>query len=436
MRAFIVRVRDLISPLGELARDTWLYDTTLGKAMERTLREASLEPETVDSPEDAEARARAIPDGAIVVHDSVGFSPRLLREFLRLAQAAGERASLKCGIARSVASDTLSHVSGLERATVPGKDGDAGPPTEVWTAPLHFIRGPVSLSDATVCVVPHEASVLRRSAPKGLIAAGEIVYGLSDTYLCNVSHWVHVLRLNVTSLVVPWSERRRFGYSILGIAWYLWRALLAFPFTGGRLAEAFRMVHWRARLHRSVHVEGSVIAKDVEIGVNAIIKYSYIGEGARIEDGAHIVGSVIGPGTFVGRSSVIVGSLLCPGSFAAQQLMQLSLLGPEAIALTTSNFFDVNLGKNVRVAYRGGYVDSGDQALGACLGPRARIGGGVWIASGREVPADALLVKDPAEVAFSMGEIGKDPAVTRGGVVQPLRMKGGNDPKLSGGTEG
>jgi hypothetical protein len=113
--------------------------------------------------------------------------------------------------------------------------------------------------------------------------------------------------------------------------------------------------------------------------------------------------------------------------------MQLSVLGPDSIALTTSNFFDVNLGKNVRVAYRGGFADAGDQALGACLGPRARIGGGVWVASGREVPADALLVKDPAEVAFTMGEIGKEPAITKGGVVEPLRVKPGGSPKMSRG---
>ena len=424
MRALIVRVHDLISPFGEAARDTWLLDTTLGKAMDRSLRGAGLEPVQVESLAEAEARARESAEGALIVLDSVAFSPRLLREFLRIARGSSEKVALKCGLARNPASDDLSHVSGLEPVTVggTGKDGDGS--SEAWTAPMYFLRGAVELQDAKPCIVPHKPTVIRRSAPKGLLASGELVIALSDTFVCNVSHWVHVLRVNTASLVVPWSERGRYGYRVLGTAWYLWRLLCAFPFTGGRLGETFRMVHPRARLHRSAHVEGAIIAKGAEIGVNAVIKHSYIGEGARIEDGAHVVGSVVGPGAYVGRSCSVVGCLLYPGSFAAQQLMQVSILGTEAGALT-SYFFDVNFGKNVRGAQGERFVDSGQPALGACVGPRARIGGGVWVASGREIPADALIVKDPGEVVFRIGEIGKNPAITRNGVAEPLSLKAG-----------
>jgi hypothetical protein len=432
MRAFVVRVRGLISTLGEPARDTWLYDRTLGEAMDRTLRGAGLLPEPVESLAEGEALARECPDGAIVVLDSVAFSPRLLREFLRVARGAGDRVALRCALAPSAASDRLSHVAGLERATLP-RAGEAEP-SLAWAAPLYFLRGPAELSHAVDAVVPHEVTVLRSKAPRGLLPSGEVAYGVSDTYLCNVSHWVHVLRVNVAALVVPWSERRRLGFSLLGLAWYLWRALTAFPFTGGRLAEAFRMVHRRARVHRSAHLEGSIVAEGAEIGVGAIVKYSYVGRGARVEDGAHVVGSVVGPGAFVGRSSMVVGSLLCPGSFAAQHLMQLSLLGRDAIALTTSNFFDVNFGRNVRVASGDRFIDAGDQALGVCVGPRARIGGGVWVASGREVPADGVLIKDPREVAFVIGAVGKEAAITRDGVVEPLATTPGMGRKAGVGS--
>jgi acetyltransferase-like isoleucine patch superfamily enzyme len=415
MPAFLVRVNDSVSPFGTPARDAWLLDTTLGAAAERTLRRAGLEPVHVDSLEEAEARARESARGAIVTLDSVAFSPQLLRDFLRAAARTSGDTALRCAVPPNAATDLLAHVTGLERVESKGGGG------EVWTAPMYFLRGKASLASASVHVVPHKPSLVRLPVPKGFLGgAPELVVGVSESFLCNVSHWVHILRLNATAIVVPWNERRRVGMSILGIAWYLWRLLLSFPFVGGRILESFRMVDRKARVHHSAHIEGSVIRKGVDIGVGAVIKYSYIGEGAHIEDGAHVVGAVIGPGAFVSRQSVVVSSVLYPGSFAGQQLMQFSILGPDAIVLAMSNFFDLNLDRNIRVAHGTSVVDSGSRMLGACIGPRARIGGGVWVASGREIPADAFIVKDPAEVAFRIGDVGTAAAIVRGGTAQPL----------------
>ena len=105
-----------------------------------------------------------------------------------------------------------------------------------------------------------------------------------------------------------------------------------------------------------------------------------------------------------------------------------SLLGEEACALTNSAFFDINFNKNIRVAHRGRYVDIGSPYLGVCVGPRARVSAGVFVAHGREIPAGALLVKPPDEIANRIGEIRPDePAAVSGGTVVSL-----NPDKTSG----
>ncbi len=59
--------------------------------------------------------------------------------------------------------------------------------------------------------------------------------------------------------------------------------------------------------------------------------------------------------------------------------------------------------------------------LGVCIGPEARVAAGIWVASGREIPAGALLVKPPGEIATKIGQPPRDEAqVVVDGAVVPL----------------
>jgi hypothetical protein len=231
-----------------------------------------------------------------------------------------------------------------------------------------------------------------------------------------------VLRVNHAELVSSWLDRVRRGAFVGGTAWLLWRALLGFPWVGGRVLGAIHETSWRAQVHHRALVELSVVAPGAFVGADAIVRGSYVGAGARVDDGAHVIGSVVAPGAFVGRRAVVIGSVLYPGALAGQHLMQMSVLGRSAMALTNSWFFDFNFERNVRVASAGGFVDVGGRALGVCLGPGARVAAGVWVASGREVPAGAMLVKAPGEVAGKLPPLPPgEPSVVRDGVVAPLR---------------
>jgi Nucleoside-diphosphate-sugar pyrophosphorylase involved in lipopolysaccharide biosynthesis/translation initiation factor 2B, gamma/epsilon subunits (eIF-2Bgamma/eIF-2Bepsilon) len=283
------------------------------------------------------------------------------------------------------------------------------------------VRGKSSIDHAEPLVLPYKERVIRYSIPPGLLGQKEEVYSISDSYLCNVNHWIHIHRVNMAALAAYWFDRLRSGRWVGGVSWYAWRALMGFPWTGGRMIESLRSVIFRSQVNHSAHIELSVIQKGAIIGPHAIISKSFISEGAYIMDGAQVNGSVIGAGAVVGRNAIVFSSVVYPGALASQLLMQGSVLGENSCALTNSAFFDMNFSRNIRVAHRGRYVDIGSPYLGVCVGPEARVAAGVWVASGREVPKGALLVMPPSGIAQRIGGIQPgEPAIVRDGTVVSL----------------
>ena len=398
MRVFLAPAPALVPPLDAPARDVVILDRTLGETMERELRSVGLEIVPVASLEEGESRARQEPEGAFVLLDSVLASRQVLRRFVKLAPAQGPGAVV-CALPKSLGNDFLSHVEGLD-PRAPKAGGDP-----VWTAPFYFLRGPSgSLAGAEPLVLPYKEQVLRFPVPVAVLGKPEHVVGMSQSYLCNVSHWVHVLRLNTAAIAGWWFERLHWGV-VLGPLWIAWRLLSGFPWIGGRLAGGLRSVSALAQVHHSAHIEVSIVKKKAVIGAHTSIRNSFIDEGAMIGDGARIFGSVIGKGAFVATNSIVFGSVVYPEAFAAQQIMQASILGRRSCVLAASWFFDVNFFRNIRVSHRGKLVDSGTQFLGVAVGPQTRVGAGVWVGSGREIPSGALVVKPTDEVITRIGPV-------------------------------
>jgi carbonic anhydrase/acetyltransferase-like protein (isoleucine patch superfamily) len=265
---------------------------------------------------------------------------------------------------------------------------------------MYASAGP--LADATLVVLPYKEQVVPMALPVGMIGQRELPFGMTDTWMCRVDHWAHILRINQIALVAAWMER---GQSFLGKLWFLWRALvLGFPWRRGRLLGAVNRVHGKAFVHHTAHVELSVVEAGAHIGANAVVKSSWIGRNAKVDDGAQVNASVLADGAVVASTSVVMGAVLYPEAFAAQDKMQLAVLGEAAVAFTGSYFYDLNFQGNVRVSHRGKVVDAGERMLSVCLGPRARVAGGVWVASGREVPAGALVVQPPDGVLYKLDE--------------------------------
>jgi hypothetical protein len=413
-RVFLSPAPDLVSPLESPARDVWLLDRTLGETMAHDLAAAGLEVVPVTSLSEGEGRAREEPDGGFVLTDSVLCSPTVIHRFARAAAKRPGPLALVCALPRAVGTDYLGHVEGLELRDAPDGNGS------VWTVPFYFLRGATSLADAEPAVQAYRENLLRFAVPFGILGKSgqEVVMALSESYMCSVSHWLHVLRINTAGMFGWWVRRLRLGY-VFGALWLFWRFLCGFPWWGGRLLEAIRGVSLGARVHHTAVVELSIVKKGASVGANASLRNSFVDEDAVIGEGARVSGSVIGKGALVPANSVVNLSVVYPGAMAGQLLMQASVLGRDSAAFTNSNFFDVNFARNIRVAHRGHVVDSGTQTLGVCIGPRARVSAGIWVASGREVPAGALLIKPPGEIATNIGHLepGEAHVVVHGDVV-------------------
>jgi hypothetical protein len=384
--AYVVRDVAPIPPLGASAAEAWLLGGRLHDEMRRRLEAEGLAVERVDTMDDAVARAGRLPDGAIVTHDSVAFSRSVVRGLLAACDR-DPRPALAAALPRALATRRLSHIAGLAAVTVDG--------TDAFTAPFYAIRAGGSASAAEPVLLPYRELEWKLPVPVGMLGHTEEPFGATDTYLVRVDHWGHILHLNIAAMIAAWFER---GQTLAGKLWYLWRALLGFPWRRGRLAAAIRRVHRRAKIHHTAHVELSVVEAGAEIGPHAVVKNSYIARGARIDDGALVNACVVGEGAFVGSAAAVFSSVLYPGSFAAQHKMQFSVLGESSVAFTGSYFYDTNFDRNVHVLHRRRVVDSGGRFMSVCLGPWARVAGGVWIASGREVPAHALIVQPPERV--------------------------------------
>jgi carbonic anhydrase/acetyltransferase-like protein (isoleucine patch superfamily) len=398
VRVFVSPGPAVISPLEAPARDAWVLDRTLGQTMAEDLAAAGLEVVPVDSLEDAEARARSEPEGAFAILDSVLCSPVVIRRFIRAARAKAGPAALVCALPRAIATDTLSHVEGLDAREVAGTG-------KVWTAPFYFLRGGGTIAGAEPALQEYRETPFSHPIPFGILGReGEVfTVAVGESYMCNVSHWVHVMRINSAAMGGWWVKRLRIGY-VLGAVWLFWRFLLGFPWWGGRLYGAIRGVSWGARVHHTAVAELSVVKKGAIVSAGASLRNSFVDEGAIIGEGARVSGSVIGKGATVAPNSVVTLSVVYPGAMAGQLLMQASVLGKNSAAFTNSCFYDLNFVRNVRVSHRGRVVDSGSQMLGVCVGPEARVAAGIWVASGREVPAGSLLIKQPGEIATHMGE--------------------------------
>lgn len=415
MRLFLVHNPALVSPLEAPARDAWLLDSTLGRFMEREFDRLGLTIERVSTVTEAEERCRKEADGAFVTFDSTVCSRLLVERFVRAARRRRGPACLVCALPRGNAIDEMALLDGLEEDVHPS----SGEPT--WRAPLYFLRGAGSLASPEPVVLPYEEDPFIIKMPVGYTGKPEEAHWLTESYACNVCHWLHVHRLNMAAMTSWWWNRLRSGYWIGGLAWAAWRVLSGFPWTGGRLLEGIRSVSLRASIHRSTCLQLAVVKKGASIGPFCFLQNAYVGEGATIESGATVINSVIADGAFVGRDCAICSSVVYPRAFAGQFLMQASLLGEDACAFTNSGFFDLNLKKNARVLHRGKYVDAGSQFVGVCMGPRSRVAAGVWVASGREIPQGALLVKDPADTASDMERVAPDgPSIIRNGAVIPL----------------
>jgi carbonic anhydrase/acetyltransferase-like protein (isoleucine patch superfamily) len=380
MKACIVDSSLRISPFGEPAHQLPVLGEPLSAIQARVLEDCGLS--LVDSPPSDEPY--------LIVGSRTWFTPRLLRRFLERANGA-ERP--RGGQPAPGARLRVEHQS-FQRLTEPLQRLPAPGVHELALLPA----GASPSFGELPCVTLHlELS----SSPSpdlhpGLASAGmdELVQG--DEMVYQLDHWIHLQHINVLAMAAWGHEQRRLYVEgpLLPRLWR-WMELLA----RARSLDPFRIAGslvYRGSgcvVHPSATVEASALGAGVIVGPNAVVRGCLVGDGCRIDDHASVAFSVLGRevrlthGAEVNLSTLMDGALVsrCGG-------LQASVVGREAFVAQHAIIMDRTFEQEVRVLDRGERVGSGRAFLGVALGHRARVGAGVVLGYGTELPNDATAV--------------------------------------------
>ena len=218
-------------------------------------------------------------------------------------------------------------------------------------------------------------------------------FPLSDRLFVPVRHWITGLWAN-----------------LLGLGPYLWGALLgaspvlaALRGVGGvlrarsadpeRIAAALTRRRAGARIHHSAIVEACVLGEGARVEAGAVVRGCVLGPGAVVEALAVCEGAVLGAGALLQRQALFKFGVLGPGaSFGGAT--QLSVLGSGAVLKLGAFGMDISLAGSVRVRFADRLVEAPLGMAGLCLGDRALVGSGVWVAPGRAIPPGVTAVAD------------------------------------------
>lgn len=384
MNLYLLRTGRTLSPFGDPVGETFILGATLRAHQERLAAELGLAVVEIDDPAE-------IPAGdGFVLYDHVFASRRLAREFVGRARGFdGPRglALAPCGYTRMTA--TLMD-------TVPPGLGSGDEPLGYH---LYFVRGPIARealegAPREVIAIPERPFKLDTHEILGVEGGDKPV--LTRSGIVHLTHWAHILYANQLALTLEFLD-----FDARKLAFYAWRTLTAFPWSGSRIMRRVSRIGRRCRIHPTALIEGSIIGDDVKIGPRQHVLASYIGSGTKIEGNGLTISSVVGERSIVGYSTFLSLSVAYPRSMISMPAAQLTVFGRGSIKLAFSFMMDLVdplYRRQVSVRHEGKIVPSGNYLLGCALGHEAILGADVWIRAGSEIPNGAFLVKDQRQV--------------------------------------
>jgi len=334
----------------------------------------------------------------LVVPDTLFASPGILQQFVELA--AGRDAVLVLASSRFAQSTTP-----IQPGVEPTEHG-------FRFTEIRFVANGSDPVD--ILVDPDEAEM---TIPLPAVFGGEAEIALPRHPLMTLHHWVHILWANqaASSMVtraVPWWK------AALRV---LWAVIRARSIDKWRVMARLNTIGKGCDIHPTAVVEASTLGDNVTIGPFARVAFSTLGDGATVLSGAEVEASTLGAGATVGQRSGLRMCVLYPEAFASQVQMQACVLGRRVLTTPGSYSMDLNLDNEIRVPLDGKLHSTGSQFMGSAFGHRAKVGTGIWLASGRAIPNDAFIVKNPEEVVTRVPEVAPEgPMVNHSGTLEPL----------------
>lgn len=247
---------------------------------------------------------------------------------------------------------------------------------------------------------------------------------VTDAMAHTVSHWSHLMRVNLLAFTALFEgHRRRFDAA----PW--WRKAIG----GAKLVAKARSVNpWRlaralgdwgkgCNVHPTATVEASVLGDGVEIGPHAVVRGCWLGDGVRVAEHARMNLTVAHEGAQFARGVMANLCVLLEGAYLSQGWgFQACLLGREAFVAMGACFYDLSFGGPIKVMHRGQRVSSGTHFMGVCVGDRAKVAPNVIVSYGETIPNDAFLIADPGRIFRRIpAELPQGPVLCIDGAITP-----------------
>lgn len=348
-------------------------------------------------------RIDALEPPCLVVPDTLFTTAGALRAFVD--GAAGRDAVL--GLTDSV----------FGERTTPVQPGVARIPDGWRFDAVRFVSG--RDEEAVVVWVDPEEERHALELPRPFREPGRDEISLPRHPVMTVHHWVHVLWANQAAGAAEARARPRWQL-LFQVLWALARTVLALQWPDKwRILGRMNRIGRGCDIHPTAVVEGSTLADGVTVGPHARVLFSRLGEGATVMPGALVELSTLGARAAVAQYSAVRLCVLHDDAFCSQQMMQASVVGRDVLTTVASYCIDLNLERTVRVPLDGAMHDTGTRFLGSAIGHRSVLGTGVWVASGRAIPNDTVLVKDPGEVLARPEPLDGPATIRDGRMVDP-----------------
>ena len=189
-----------------------------------------------------------------------------------------------------------------------------------------------------------------------------------------------------------------------------------------RIPPSFRKVHPSARVHPTAVIEGSAIGKGSRVGAHCVVRYSRIGEGVQLHDGAKVEYSVVDDNSWLMHDLVLYRCHVEPDVFLIHGPYQFSCFQRGSAAFATIMMDYRPDGRPIKVQTEGGVRAYAGRFIGALMEEGSKVVGGSLLAPGITVPRERT-VGPPADQLIrpkTLGEFVMNPPFVpaRGGIVQ------------------
>ena len=382
MEKVILRVKNLIAPFGEPARDLRLQNMPLW------LWQRDLLADHCNQEIEVASFSEIVDDGKekLVVADNLYFDEPFLAQFL----AQARQFQCPSRLAFTLQDATFrEHI--LPLASSFEKQGETFL-APMWYYPEGSIGAPTPLVIDTLPTEVGYYNVPAYMAGK----LGDLVYQLPGRGFIAIDSWVHLFLADIVfglfNRGVRFEKRVKvdLGYKIGLVA----QAILQ----GKQLLRSAGLVRVGKNcvIDPTAVIQGpATIGDNVTIGAGVVIENSIIGNNVNISQGAQVMLSVVGDGTFLPFNAAIFMTTIMENSIVAQNAcLQMCVIGRNTFIGAGTTFTDFNLlPVPIRAADgNGGLASSNRPVLGSAVGHNCRIGSGLVIYPGRMIGSDVVLI--------------------------------------------